>query len=383
MILEKHGESSQKKDVLLAKELYSESKKPLKKFITFESQGKCQPSDIIEYLIGMAAERQSIHSLQRIVKKRPCETSIYHHLKKIRMEWLIDCNHLILMDSIKNIIPKKDVLLAVDLTDDPFYPKDKDKVNEYVVGGERKKSTNLFYRYATLYVMKRHRKFTLAVLPVPKTMGKREILEYFFELIKELEIDSNLLLLDRGFYSIKLIRYLRDEIDIRFIMPVKQTPKLKKAMQVRRSSLIDYTISNANDSIDVEIAVKVNYIMGRRKKHGTERHGFIFNGVDWKPHKIASVYRKRFGIEASYRMRNIVRPRTSTNDPKKRYLFTIVSLLLKNIWVKLKCLFFSKKQRGPRTPDEDNFRFDLFRILLFNHYLNRAGRIMAIDLPNS
>jgi IS4 transposase len=51
------------------------------------------------------------------------------------------------------------------------------------------------------------------------------------------------------------------------------------------------------------------------------------------PSEIAETYRKRFGIETSYRQMNEARIKTSTRDPGQRLLFVGIALVLRNVWV--------------------------------------------------
>lgn len=99
-------------------------------------------------------------------------------------------------------------------------------------------------------------------------------------------------------------------------------------------------------------------------KFGNVNLGYVVYGIDWKPRRVYQVYKNRFAIESSYRIRNIVKAKTSSRNVVLRYLLTIISFLLKNIWMALQWMFFSKVQRGPRTIDEDLFRFDLFRLFV-------------------
>ena len=71
---------------------------------------------------------------------------------------------------------------------------------------------------------------------------------------------------------------------------------------------------------------------------------------------------KRFGIESSYSIRNKVRPRTTTRKPEVRYYLFLVSMLFQNVWMMLRWKYFRKPQRGPSVVDEDPFRFDNFRL---------------------
>ena len=59
-------------------------------------------------------------------------------------------------------------------------------------------------------------------------------------------------------------------------------------------------------------------------------------------------YRKRFGIETSYRLKNLCRIRTTTKKPNLRLLFVGISFLLVNIWVNFLWGKISKPRRGGR-----------------------------------
>lgn len=101
-------------------------------------------------------------------------------------------------------------------------------------------------------------------------------------------------------------------------------------------------------------------------------------GVNWTPRKISTVYRRRFAIESSYRMRNIVKPKTSTKNANIRYfytlIYTLISFLLKNVWLYLQKKYFTILKRGPQVIDEDKFRFEMF-ILLIEEWLRRKLRV--------
>ena len=124
----------------------------------------------------------------------------------------------------------------------------------------------------------------------------------------------------------------------------------------------------------LDIIVDVKYLKGKRGKKGRENLGFVVFGVKWSPRKVSTVYRRRFAIESSYRMRNIVKPKTSTKNPEIRYFYTLVSFLLKNIWLYLQKKHFVIVKRGPKVIDEDKFRFDMF-IILIEEWLRKKLRV--------
>jgi putative transposase len=64
-------------------------------------------------------------------------------------------------------------------------------------------------------------------------------------------------------------------------------------------------------------------------------------------------------------MRNIVKAKISSRNVVIQYLLTIISFFLKNVWVALQWKFFSRVRQGPRTIDDNVFRFDLFRLFVW------------------
>ena len=48
---------------------------------------------------------------------------------------------------------------------------------------------------------------------------------------------------------------------------------------------------------------------------------------------VYQTYRRRFGIETSYRQLNEARIKTTTRDPALRLLFVAIALILRNVWV--------------------------------------------------
>ena len=340
---------------------------PLKKYLPLRTQGKWKIKDVYGPMIGMAAERQSIHSIDKILVNNPSETSMWHHLKKLNIYKIMKVNNRLLSEPIMDCIDKKKPhIFIIDETDDPYYGEITGLNELYVVGGKTKKSTQHFYRYITLYIVVGHKKFTLAVFPVKKDKTHVEYVQQFIDILGKMELKIEVLLMDRGFYSTELFISLQKS-ETPFIIPVKKQGKeMKRLLSCRCSHYATYTMNGKAGSVDISIAIAAKYIKGKYGKGCVETLGFIVNGIDWKPRKVAKIYQKRFSIEASYRMRNIVRPRTSTKRPSVRYLMALISMLLKNIWVAMKWRYFSPVKRGPRTIDEGKYRFDQFRIMVWS-----------------
>jgi len=348
----------------------------LKQYVPIKTQGKWSQKEINQCLIGMAAERQSIHSLQNLVSDCPCETSMRHHLKKLDMEHIMDVNYDFLVEPVLDILPKgKKCIFAIDSTDDPYYGEIVPQNEKYVIGSRLKKSTTTFYRYISLYLIEGNRKLTLSMLPVRNDMPVLDYIAYFLDIIDRTGLGVKALLLDREFYSIEILSHLMRQ-NTPFIMPVKkQSARLKEFLSEGRcSKSMKYRMkSQGKGSVDLTILKVVKYLKGRSKKHGILRVGYVINNIAWKPRKVANTYEKRFAIESSYRMRNTVRARTTTKNPTIRYLLALISMLLKNIWVAIRWRYFTIPKQGPRQVVEDAFRFDHYRLIIWNTIARRLG----------
>ncbi len=356
----------------------------LEKFIPIKTQGKWNQKDIHTSSIGMTSERMSIHSIQPVIKDCPTETPFRNHLSKLNMEYLKRINQELLTNKIiEEIFRHKPVKIAIDETDDTYYGEITSINNENVVKYKVKKSTKFFYIYITLYLILGDWKLTLSILPVKK---KTTILAYIKQMLKKVEnldFSIEVLLLDRGFYGSELFRYLMQE-EIPDIAPVKvHSEDMNQLLKGRKSRYAKYTMSKTTNPLELDVAICVKYLNGRYDKHENRNYGYFVYGIDWKPNKVTSVYSKRFGIESSYRMRNIVKPRTNTKNPVIMYYFALVSLLLKNIWVSLRYRSFPQIRRGPRIVDEDKFRFDQFRLMLWYAFCRLFGFERLIPIHRS
>ena len=360
---------------LKSKECIDAVLQPLKDHVTIKINGSLTCEDIFRTVVNMSVNKNSVHSVSKQYQDVACETSLRYHLKKLNMGELIKSNEMILLQElIKNLKPGKSYEFAIDLTDDPYYGKIDSSNEKYVIGGQAKKSTNSFYSYISLYITNKNERFTVSVLPVEKNKTMVEYLSYFIDLIKRLNFKIKVLCLDRGFYSIDVFEFLQNN-NVPHIVPViKRGEQMKQILKGNKARREQYVMKNSKKKILLDIVIDVKYLKGKRGKKGLENLGFVVFGVKWSPRKVSTVYRRRFAIESSYRMRNIVKPKTSSKNANIRYFYTLISFLLKNIWLYLQKKHFTIVKRGPQVIDEDKFRFEMF-ILLIEEWLRRKLRV--------
>jgi putative transposase len=353
--------------------------KPLTDNIDIKINGSLTCKDLFCAAICMAVENSSIHSMSKHYQDIPCETSTRYHLRKLNLEELIRINKKVLLQGpINTLKTEKKYEFAIDFTNDPYYGKTNSSNENYVIRSQAKKSTNSFYSYASLSIINKNERFTISVLPMEKSKTTVYYLNYFLDTINNLNLKIKVLCLDRGFYSVDVFKFLQNK-EIPHITPVvKRGNKIKLLLIGRNARYTEYVMKNPQKKeVRLDIVIDVKYLKGKRNKTGCENLGFVVYGLEWKPRKISNVYRRRFAIESSYRMRNIVKPKTSTRDVTLRYFFALISFLLRNTWLYIQKKHFTIVKQGPQIIDEDKFRFDRF-ILFVGEWLRRKLRIQLV-----
>ena len=333
--------------------------------LTIPIQGSLNQKTILDALTGIAAQRLSIHSLGLTMEKVPCETSFRHHLAKLDLIVLEQINHEILTYSSHAVLKAgESYQFAIDYTLDPYYGEITKENEEFIIRSKRRKSTSKFYSYVTLYTITRNHRITLSVLPVKNGVSKVSYIAQFLDVIRNLGLSIEILCLDRAFHTKNVFTFLQTD-KTPHIVPVRRLGREMKTLLLGRSSHRgSYTLRGKN-AVKVDVVVKTIYQRGRRKKHGVKNLGYVVFGVNWNPDKVCHIYSSRFAIESSYRMRNEVRPRTCTRNVTIRYLFAIISFLLKNIWVVLLRRYCIPLKRGPKTIDARSFPFSRFRTMVW------------------
>jgi hypothetical protein len=248
--------------------------------------------------------------------------------------------------------------LACDLVLIPYHGQPLRDLKE-VYRSQAKSGTSHFHAYATLYVNYRGQRFTLALTVVERGEKLEAVLKRLLRRVAQLGIAVSLLLLDRGFWSVAVIRYLQ-AARRPFLMPVvlrgrkgdhPQGPGGTRVFAVRNSGGFDeYTLTSADKKkARVSICVHCRNYNGQWGRRGRQALVYAFWGIEPSGTRwVRETYRKRFAIETSYRQLHQGRARTSTRNPEVRLLLVGVALVLRNVWVWLHYAVLSQPRRGGR-----------------------------------
>jgi hypothetical protein len=253
---------------------------------------------------------------------------------------------------------KRSHRVAIDLTLVPYHGQPHQPPTE-IYRGQAKSGTTPFHAYATASIVRRGPRFTVALLRVEHGTPMVEVLKRLVHLVRQAGIRPRLLLLDRGFYSVEVIRYLY-RARYPFILPVVRRgrglddPRGPSGTQVfaelKCSGWHTSTLTNADkQTATVDICVHCRNWQGRRGRQG--RQPLVY--ACWRigarsTHWVYHTYRLRFGIETSYRQLNAARILTTTRDPALRFLFVAIALILRNAWVGVHHPLLATPRRGGR-----------------------------------
>jgi putative transposase len=127
----------------------------------------------------------------------------------------------------------------------------------------------------------------------------------------------------------------------------------------KHSHWITYTLKSAKEGrVTLDLAAVCHNMRGQRGRHQRETLLYATWGVKHRPLSwLRATYRRRFGIEASYRQSHQARIRTSSRKPASRLLFLGVALVLRNVWGWLHAEVMAQPQRGARHLRPHALRF--------------------------
>lgn len=133
-------------------------------------------------------------------------------------------------------------------------------------------------------------------------------------------------------------------------MPVIRRGKtggINQFLKGKYSYKTTYTVSKGKDNdVTFDLWIVYKYKKGKKGKHGVEYFAYVIYKAKTNLTSIYQDYRRRFGIESSYRLKNLCRIRTNNKKPVLRLLFVGIFFILLNIWVYLLWFKISWKRKG-------------------------------------
>ena len=227
------------------------------------------------------------------------------------------------------------VNVAIDEHDEPYYGYYNNKL--VYAPYHKYRGTEKAYRFATMESVDNPR-MTLSVIrkiPLDGIDLSREV-ELLVNHALSLGIMLNIVLMDRGYLSAKVLKTIDN------IIPVKINKKAKRLMDIDMNeynsikySIIRTEISSNRDNVETYL-VHIVY-----NKNGKKYDFAFYTNIDVNKDNIlglAELYRKRWCIENGYLQKKESKEKTHSYTMYVRYFLYLFSILLYNLWILINCI---------------------------------------------
>ena len=355
------------------------------------SRSEYEASDIWDVLVAAAVQQTTVETACGLLENAASPNTVRNAVKALlmdddqltRLETTV--NDLLVARLPKGLL-KRARPCAVDFTDLPYHGQH-EADDDYVRRGRAKSGTTHFHSFTTLCVVKANRRYTLALSLHRRSDKALDALKRVLDTAQAAGLRIRRLLLDREFDNNAVVGYLLEQ-PFPTIMPLMIRGKKGGARRVltgRKSHTTTYTRRSTQYGTHVlPITVVCRYKQGRFGDQGLQRFAYVTLGaLKMTPHQIADEYRRRFGIETSYRLMNTMRARTTSTSAAWRLFLVALALLLLNLWayVKWQHLFIPKP--GPRQVLHHLLPLARWRMWLWEIIKQRQGFSLAIIVPTS
>jgi putative transposase len=373
---------------LTDKTVLEEARSMLENHLDLQAGGyKCATKDLLNVLLGVAADQGTIESVCADLVATPNPETIRQYLnEQLCVEELPQLETALNRALVAKLPPRlwrrgQDV--AMDFHDRPYYGKSPQEAGLWI-RSQAKDGTTRFYRLATAYILANTLRFTLGVRFVLPGTSKVDVLYHLLQQVQELDIPLHRLLLDRGFAGIEVQEFLDQQaIPALIACPIRgKTGGTRALCQGRKSYRTQHTFKGANGrSRTAELAVCRTFTTAKRTKRLKRRatwQVFILIHLDMSPQQVRRLYRRRFGIETSYRCAGKVRGWTTSSNPAYRFLLMALGVLLVNIWTLFRWTFTQRPRRGGRLLETHKFQLDRFAKFIVRALQQHYGYVHQI-----
>jgi hypothetical protein len=226
--------------------------------------------------------------------------------------------------------------VAIDLHYCPFYG---DRRTKGIVGGQKKHGSKYHYAYATAVLIHRRHRYTVGLLALERKYKPHEVVATLLAQLDRHGLKLRGVVLDSGFDSGETLLLLQNR-GLSYTVPLRKKGKGNNrrnacfALPLGTVTEVDWVTEQSRKPVRTQAVVL-------RRPKDKDVKVYAFGG--WGPAEQARVrqrarlaklaYRRRFGIETSYRQQHQGQGFTTKKDVVYRLLLVGLALLLRQVWV--------------------------------------------------
>lgn len=354
----------QEKDTLVAfdKQVQRTVVNVLKKFFPLDLKAQKLDEDLLWTILLYAATRRiTIEAACQALLETPSANRVREHLNaqfgeltgKIEQveEQFNQAFLAVLPKKVRRELENSKWEVAVDWTDICYYGQSS-VADQLVRRSVAKKGTTHFYSYASVSIIKRSHRYSLAMTVVRAGESMVAVVRRLLEAVERAGIKIKLSYWDKAFGVIEVMRYLKRKA-VPYIIAVAQrggAGGIKRLCRGRTSKRCRYRFQSAKaGSFTADVAVVCKYAKKKYKRRGVRYFCYAVYGIGAiTAGQVFSRYRRRFAIESGYRQLHQVRIKTAMKNAVVRMLFIGVAMLIVNLYVLLRTMVIGKSEYGTR-----------------------------------
>lgn len=286
--------------------------------------GKGDLVDLALHTALMNSYAEGVAETLRESRRMPTSETLLDYIKMMSIENVLKVAEAQIGRCVQTLKDKgvalKRAALAFDWHDRPYYGSPS---VEGVVGCKPKRGTSYAFRFLTVSIITPGRRLTLCVLPLT---GRERLLPLVLGLLQRIGRYVKRIAyvaFDNGFQESELLRELLEQ-GIPFILPLRKTVRLRKRWKwMRYADRFTYRTKGVDvDVVEVVDAKGWQY--------------FLASNLTARPKKVLKLYKRRWGVETSYRKIGEFLPKTTSRSHIVRFFYFTLAVLLYNVWVILR-----------------------------------------------
>ncbi len=321
-----------------------------------------------EILCHASVNQSSIESSCNALDDAPSGNTVRTHLKAalgddeqslaLLEDELNSALHAQLSPGLRRKLQSKAWEAAGDWTDIPNHTQNYENDNN-IRTNQHKAGTTRFNAYATLAIIRKGKRVTIAMTLMRKGETMDDIVKRLIARARQLEARFKCTYWDKAFGAVEVFRYLRS-CHIAYVIALAQRGRFHGIGVLcagRSSRHTRHTFNQSSEQpyrTDVVIACHYSGCKSKRrpkkKKHGLRYCAYaVYDVGNRSPQAISVAYRRRFSIESGYRQLHRVRARTCSRHMGLRMLLVGLALLLVNLYVLLRATWTHVTWYGSRV----------------------------------